>query len=168
MRSSGGLSDRPNNRRSRDSMAARRSVRSAPAQGVGARIVNSPSAVSNRNDAPAARSMAALPFAFAIFLGAFLLFQVQPLIGKYVLPWFGGATAVWTACMLFFQAVLLAGYAYAHLSSRYLSARMQMFLHILLLVAALCVLPIAPSGRWKPSSGDDPTLGILMLLLACV
>ena len=130
--------------------------------------MNSPSAVSNRNDAPAARSMAALPFAFAIFLGAFLLFQVQPLIGKYVLPWFGGATAVWTACMLFFQAVLLAGYAYAHLSSRYLSARMQMFLHILLLVAALCVLPIAPSGRWKPSSGDDPTLGILMLLLACV
>src|SRR5687767_12025515 len=57
----------------------------------------------------------ALPFAAATFLGAFLLFLVQPLIARYILPWFGGGPGVWTTCMLFFQAVLLAGYGYAHL-----------------------------------------------------
>jgi hypothetical protein len=124
--------------------------------------VNSPS------DPLATKAAAVLPFAVAIFLGAFLLFQVQPLIGKYVLPWFGGAPAVWTACMLFFQMLLLAGYTYAHFSTRFLSPRMQAFLHIALLVAALCVLPIAPSVRWKPKSSDDPTLRILILLTACV
>jgi hypothetical protein len=111
---------------------------------------------------------AVFPFAVTIFLGAFLLFQVQPLIGKYVLPWFGGAPSVWTACLLFFQTVLLAGYAYAHFSTRMLSPRMQAIVHILLLVAAVCVLPITPSVRWKPKAGDDPTLRILLLLTACV
>src|SRR5882762_7788453 len=107
-------------------------------------------------------------YAVTIFTGAFLLFQVQPLIGKYVLPWFGGAPAVWTTCMLFFQILLLAGYAYAHLSTRLLSAKTQGILHILLLIAALCVLPISPSPRWKPAAGDDPTLRILLLLTVCV
>src|SRR5687768_5140731 len=60
----------------------------------------------------------ALPFAAATFLGAFLLFLVQPLIARYILPWFGGGPGVWTTCMLFFQAVLLAGYGYAHLGMR--------------------------------------------------
>ena len=59
-----------------------------------------------------------LAYALAIFTGAFLLFQVQPIIGKYILPWFGGSPGVWTTCLLFFQIVLLGGYAYAHLLSR--------------------------------------------------
>src|SRR5881227_3648090 len=64
-------------------------------------------------------------FALTIFIGAFLLFQVQPLIGKYILPWFGGGPGVWTTCMLFFQMLLLVGYAYAHFSSRWLRPRAQ-------------------------------------------
>ncbi len=62
----------------------------------------------------------AINFAATIFVSAFLLFQVQPLVSKYILPWFGGSPAVWTTCMLFFQTLLFGGYAYAHLSQRWL------------------------------------------------
>src|ERR1041385_9025841 len=88
-------------------------------------------------------------FAPAIFLGAFLLFLVQPLIGKYILPWFGGGPGVWTICLLFFQVVLLGGYAYAHLTSRRLKPRAQAALHVALLIAGLGLLPITPSDSWK-------------------
>ncbi len=71
-----------------------------------------------------------IAFALTIFTGAFLLFQIQPLIGKYILPWFGGGPGVWTTCMLFFQMLLLGGYAYAHLTSRYLKPRAQALLHL--------------------------------------
>src|SRR5690348_719174 len=60
------------------------------------------------------RSRVMLIYGATMFLSAFLLFLVQPMIGKFILPWFGGAPAVWTTCMLFFQALLLVGYAYAH------------------------------------------------------
>ncbi|MFT6617861.1 MAG: hypothetical protein ACJASX_000748, partial [Limisphaerales bacterium] len=76
-------------------------------------------------------------FALTIFIGAFLLFQVQPLIGKYILPWFGGSPAVWTTCMLFFQVLLLGGYAYAHWLSSWVKPQKQAALHILLLLAAV-------------------------------
>jgi hypothetical protein len=105
-----------------------------------------------------------LSYALAIFSGAFLLFQVQPLIGKYILPWFGGGPGVWTTCMLFFQMLLLAGYAYAHFTSRYLRPRSQAILHLILLVAALAILPITPSDSWKPRGTENPTLHILALL----
>src|SRR5437763_13427609 len=88
-------------------------------------------------------------FALTIFLGSFLLFQVQPLIGKFILPWFGGGPGVWTTCMLFFQVCLLAGYAYAHLISRYLKPRKQIIVHSIVLIAALVMLPIVPSNSWK-------------------
>src|ERR1041385_4572782 len=107
-----------------------------------------------------------LAFALAIFTGAFLLFQVQPIIGKFILPWFGGGPAVWTACMLFFQLLLLAGYAYAHLSARLLQPRVQALVHFLLLLAAVLSLPITPSLNWKPVSTDNPTWQILALLAA--
>src|SRR5207302_7675307 len=107
-------------------------------------------------------------FALTIFLGSFLLFQVQPLIGKYILPWFGGGPGVWTTCMLFFQLVLLAGYAYAHLVSRYLKPRAQALVHDLLLMGALASLPIIPGERWKPFETQHPTLEILALLSVCV
>lgn len=103
-------------------------------------------------------------YAFAIFIGAFLLFQVQPLIGKYLLPWFGGAPGVWTTCLVFFQVVLLGGYLYAHLSSRFLKPRAQAILHLVLLGLALATLPIIPRDSWKPQTADDPTFRIIALL----
>ena len=103
-------------------------------------------------------------FALTIFTGAFLLFQVQPLIGKYILPWFGGSPGVWTTCMLFFQMLLLGGYAYAHATSRYLKPRTQAAVHGVLLVAALISLPITPGDSWKPQGAGDPTWHILALL----
>ena len=107
-------------------------------------------------------------FAFTIFLGAFLLFQVQPLMGRYVLPWFGGGPAVWTNCMLFFQALLVGGYAYAHwLGGR--NTRVQAWVHSAVLAVSLLFLPVAPrADLWKPLSSDNPSLRILMLLAATV
>jgi len=102
-------------------------------------------------------------YAFTIFTGAFLLFQVQPLIGKYILPWFGGGPGVWSACMLFFQLLLLGGYAYAHFIGR-LPTRKQVIVHGSLLLLALLTLPIIPSARWRPDGTSDPTLGIIILL----
>jgi spermidine synthase len=107
-------------------------------------------------------------FAGAIFVSAFLLFQVQPLIGKIILPWFGGSTAVWTTCMVFFQATLFLGYAYAHAIARWLSERHQRVVHLALISAALVVLPIAPNVAWKPLHSGDPTGRILLLLGASV
>jgi hypothetical protein len=107
-------------------------------------------------------------FAGATFLGAFLLFQVQPLIGKFILPWFGGATSVWTTCLLFFQFVLLAGYAYAHAITRIERPRIQAIVHLLVVAGALAFLPIAPKDTWKPIGPGDPTWRILGLLTACL
>ena len=109
-----------------------------------------------------------LRFGVTIILSAFLLFQVQPLIGKYILPWFGGGPAVWTACLLFFQLVLLVGYAYAHWACSRLPARLGSSIHLALLAVSLLVLPITPSPLWKPSAGDPPTTQILFLLAATV
>jgi len=107
-------------------------------------------------------------YAITIFLSAFLLFQVQPLIAKIILPWFGGSAAVWAAAMLFFQLVLLAGYAYAHILIRYLRHKAQMWVHGGLLVVSCLLLPILPSPSWKPSEAGDPTLRILLLLAATI
>ncbi|MBZ5601983.1 MAG: fused MFS/spermidine synthase [Acidobacteriia bacterium] len=107
-------------------------------------------------------------YAATIFLSAFLLFQVQPLIAKFILPWFGGSAAVWSAALLFFQLVLLAGYFYAHLLIRYLKPKQQLVLHATLLAVSLATLPIVPASHWKPTGGDDPTLRIILLLGATV
>jgi len=111
------------------------------------------------------RSTVAL-FGAAIFLGAFLLFQVQPIIGKYVLPWFGGSPGVWTTCMLFFQVMLFAGYSYAHVLNRWLKLRRQILVHCVLLAIALVMLPITPSADWKPVGNESP-LYLILALLAC-
>ena len=103
-------------------------------------------------------------YAATIFLSSFLLFLVQPLIARLILPWFGGTAAVWTTCMLFFQCVLLAGYAYAHATNAKLSPRAQAILHTVLLAAAVAVLPIAPDASWKPQ-GDAETISRILLLL---
>jgi len=107
-------------------------------------------------------------FALTTFLSAFLLFQVQPLLSKAILPWFGGSPAVWTVCMLFFQVTLFAGYLYAHLTTRHLSQSGQAALHVVLLLVATLIGPITPAASWKPGSADDPTMHILKLLTVCV
>ncbi len=106
------------------------------------------------------------PFAIGIFLGACLLFLVQPWIGRYVLPWFGGSPGVWTVCLLFFQSALLAGYAYAHFLTQRLNSRQQALLHSLLLLGALLWLPPIPDSTWKPTDPTAP-LGRLLALLMC-
>jgi hypothetical protein len=107
-------------------------------------------------------------YATTIFLSAFLLFQVQPLIAKIILPWFGGSAAVWSAALMFFQLLLLGGYAYAHGLIRYLKPRAQMAVHVTLLAISCALLPILPSPAWKPSAAGDPTFRILALLTATV
>lgn len=107
-------------------------------------------------------------FALTTFLSAFLLFQVQPLLSKAILPWFGGSPAVWTVCVLFFQVTLFAGYLYAHLTTRHLSQSGQAALHVVLLLVATLIGPITPAASWKPGSADDPTMHILKLLTVCV
>ncbi len=107
-------------------------------------------------------------YAVTIFLSAFLLFQVQPLVGKFILPWFGGTPAVWTTCMLFFQVLLLGGYSYAHLLTSTLKIGQQRGLHLTLLAASLVFLPIVPSEAWKPVGAQMPVTDILLLLLATI
>ena len=107
-------------------------------------------------------------YAITIFLSAFLLFQVQPLIAKLILPWFGGSAAVWVSCMLFFQIALLLGYGYAHFLVRSVPLQRQSTVHIILLVLSLATLPILPNPRWKPTGGEDPLLGIMGLLTVSV
>jgi SAM-dependent methyltransferase/MFS family permease len=104
-------------------------------------------------------------YAATIFLSSFLLFLVQPLIARLVLPWFGGSAAVWTTCMLFFQVVLLAGYAYAHWVA---SKRLYKLIHSALLLAAVLTLPIAPAESWKPLGTEEPVSHILLLLAVAV
>ena len=108
-----------------------------------------------------------LVFCLVSLLGAFLLFQVQPVISKFILPWFGGSPGVWTTCMLFFQIVLFAGYSYAHLLAR-CRPRTQAWVHGVALLVALLLLPIIPDPALKPSGSVEPTLRILTLLALTV
>lgn len=118
--------------------------------------------------ATVARASATALYAGAIFLSAFLLFQVEPIMGRLILPWFGGSAAVWTVAVLFFQVVLVLGYLYAHLLARHVAPRRQALVHVPLLLASLLVLPILPSAAWKPVGGQDPTLRIIGLLTLTV
>jgi hypothetical protein len=113
-------------------------------------------------------------YAVTLFASAFLLFGVQPLVGRFALPWFGGTPAVWTTCMVFFQGALLAGYAYAHASATRLTLRRQVQVHLGLLSLAVGVLaaralltgsPVAPGPEWRPSGTEEPT-GRLLAMLA--
>ena len=107
--------------------------------------------------------------ATTIFVSAFLLFQVQPVVTKKILPWFGGSPAVWTTCVLFFQLVLLGGYAYAHLMTHRIASRWQAVFHLGVVLFAVLLLPLfPPSNWWKPTDGDLPALRILLLLAAVV
>src|SRR5689334_1163456 len=100
----------------------------------------------------------------AIFLSSALLFLLQPMAAKAILPWFGGSAGVWTACMLFFQAVLLLGYLYAYGITRYLSRRTQTVVHLALLALSLTMLPVKLAGGWNIGGADNPVLQILTTL----
>ncbi|HVB57642.1 MAG TPA: fused MFS/spermidine synthase [Candidatus Acidoferrales bacterium] len=109
-----------------------------------------------------------LVFGLAIFASAFLLFQVQPLITKIILPWFGGVAAVWTVCLVFFQVALLLGYLYAHVLASRFRLRTQARIHVSLLAVSFVALPILPKSSWKPVSSEAPAWHILMLLAVTV
>ncbi len=111
-----------------------------------------------------------------IFIAAFLLFQVQPLIGKSILPWFGGSPTVWTTCMLFFQFLLLAGYSYGHLIISGLKPSWQRIVHLSSLIVSLAVLssqllawssPLIPGASWRPTGGS-PSGQIIVLLAVTI
>jgi SAM-dependent methyltransferase len=107
-------------------------------------------------------------YALTIFVSAFLLFLIQPVIAKQILPWFGGSAAVWTTCLVFFQCALLAGYFYSDWTTRKLSVTQQAWLHIGLTLVALALLPIVPDTAWKPQGDEQPSLRILLLLTATI
>ncbi len=117
-----------------------------------------------------------LLFGALIFLGAFLLFQLQPIIGKHILPWFGSSASLWSACLMFFQLSLLAGYLYAH-GLHQVSLRVQAIVHALLAAGSLALIswqafrwgsPLTPSLAWAPPSGEQPVQNILTVLLLAV
>jgi hypothetical protein len=123
------------------------------------------------------RERSPLSYGLAVFLSAFLLFQVQLIVGKYILPLFGGAPAVWNTCMLCFQFLLLAGYSYAHFLRLKFSPRKQGRIHLGLLVIAVAAVaiqwglwgsPFTPGASWRPSPEDNPVAKILELLFATV
>ena len=107
-------------------------------------------------------------YTITVFLGAFLLLQIQPSIARSILPWFGGTAAVWSSCLLFFQVLLLAGYVYSHVSVTFLEGRFQALLHTALLLASLLLLPVFPSESWKPAGTEEPVFRILGLLVVTI
>jgi hypothetical protein len=117
--------------------------------------------------APAAAGLAWL-FGSALFLSATLMFLVEPMVAKMVLPALGGAPAVWNTCMVFYQAALLAGYAYAHAATTRLPVRWQVVLHLAVVVVPLAVLPVAVARGEAPPPTADPVVWLLALLLAAV
>jgi hypothetical protein len=119
-----------------------------------------------------------LHYRFTVFLSAFLLFSVQLVLGKYLLPWFGGTPAMWTTCMLFFQTLLLAGYVYAHALTTWSDTpRAQITVHSVVLVLSLLIQivlwrtwhsPIMPDASWKPHGSDYPIWTVITLLTVSV
>jgi len=108
-----------------------------------------------------------LLFGLTIFVSAFLLFQVQPVISKAILPWFGGAAGVWNTCMLFFQAALLGGYTYAHWLQGQ-TVKRQKQVHLIVLALSVVSLPILPNPAWKPVGTEEPIWRILGLLATTI
>ncbi|HEX6259343.1 MAG TPA: hypothetical protein VFZ51_01730, partial [Woeseiaceae bacterium] len=106
-----------------------------------------------------------LLYGVAVLAGAALVFQVQPLAGKMLLPSFGGGASVWTACMFFFQTMLLAGYGYAHLLTKFLRPRRQAIVHASLLLLSFLSMPVSVVARQTESAGHNPAWLIVLSLL---
>src|SRR5690242_20348264 len=114
-------------------------------------ITESPA--SSRTNRSEERRGYALLCSATVALSAFLLFLVEPMLAKMILPWFGGSAAVWATCLVFFQSALLAGYYYADITSRKLTPRQQTFVHLGWLACAVLFLPLAPAASWRPHPG---------------
>ena len=118
---------------------------------------------------PKGHVLSAIVFTVAIFANATLLFAVQPMFTKLVLPRLGGSPAIWNTCLLFFQTALLAGYLYAHVGARLLSARTQALLHLALLFVAMVSLPVGiPAGFERPVQGVVPIAWLITLLIVAL
>ncbi len=144
-------------------------MQSDPTQGCSPETAETPAS-------PSQKTIVAL-FGFTVFCSAFLLFQIQLVIAKYILPWFGGTPATFTTCILFFQVFLLVGYSYAYLMDVRLSPRSQAAVHSVLIILAVALLtfrfstwgsPLLPDASWKPTDSERPLLRIVALLLASV
>jgi hypothetical protein len=109
-----------------------------------------------------------ISFATTVFLSAFLLFQIQPIVAKMILPWFGGSSSVWSTCLVFFQAELLLGYLYVHLLHEWLSPRRQNLVHGVLLLLSLATLPVIADPAWKDAAFESPTWNVLVVLASAV
>src|SRR5918993_1220093 len=118
-----------------------------------------------------------LLFAISIFLSAFLLFQIQPMIGKVLLPWFGGTPALWSTVLVFFQVLLTGGYAYAYWLIQRVKPKHQSIVHVTLIALAFLLLfflstrwesPITPDASWKPQNVSAPVLDVFRLLAIAV
>ncbi len=109
-----------------------------------------------------------LLFGTGVFAGGFLIFLVQPMVGKRIVPWFGGTPGVWTLCLAFYQSALFLGYAYAHLLIARFSPIRQLGIHALLFAIAFAVLPVLPGEAWKPLDSAEPSAQILAMLAANV
>ena len=112
-------------------------------------------------------SIRAVYFQIPIVLSAFLLFLVQPIIAKQILPWFGGSASVWNTCIFFFQLLLLGGYLYAHGLVRFASPKTQAIIHVAMLALCVASLPVVTSDYWK-SGETDPAVRILLMLATTV
>ncbi|HEV3341043.1 MAG TPA: hypothetical protein VG125_11825, partial [Pirellulales bacterium] len=110
----------------------------------------------------------ALLFAATLFAASALLFLVEPMVGKMLLPYFGGAPAVWNTCLAFYQAALLAGYAYAHALTRWRRSGGQLVVHVAILALPWLVLPLAVRHDWAPNGGANPTLALVGILCTTV
>jgi hypothetical protein len=120
-------------------------------------ITANSAAMTNQSTATSERSVLAL-FMATMFVGAGLLFWIQPMFAKMVLPLLGGSPAVWNTAMVFFQAALLAGYAYAHWLSRRFEWRTQLLVHLIVLATAFWFLPVAAAEGWVPDAESIPVL----------
>jgi hypothetical protein len=105
-----------------------------------------------------------MQYFISVFISAFLIFQIQPIISKIILPWFGGGASVWTTCMLFFQFFLLIGYLYAYILTKILKVRHQIVVHLVVLLCSLFLLPYSISDIQNTLSGGAPTWAVLKVL----
>ncbi len=163
--------------RQKQSTRGSRSARTTPVVADKPRSHATAPGLTSPAPAPLASPRGTAVYALTIFLSAFLLFQVQLIMGKYVLPWFGGTPAVWNTCMLVYQVLLLGGYAYAFVLANRLDGRGQVRVHLAVLGFSLAVIavlgflwktPLTPGAGWKPESGGHPVWQIVLLLGATI
>ena len=105
-----------------------------------------------------------MQYFISVFISAFLVFQIQPIISKIILPWFGGGASVWTTCMLFFQFFLLVGYLYAFILSKIFRVKYQVIAHLTCLSLCLILLPNSISDLQSISISGSPTWAVLKVL----